>query len=608
MAESRPEQMDSMLKEAFGYSSFRPLQREIVHDVLSGRDVLAVLPTGGGKSLCFQLPPILTGRTALVISPLIALMKDQVDQLHAHGIAATFVNSTLQRSEIARRLQAVEEGKYRLLYIAPERLAIASFKEQLQRLALSLIAVDEAHCISEWGHDFRPEYRELSLFRSIFPATPILALTATATARVRDDIVAQLCLDAPSQYLASFNRPNLRYRIERKQDEDAQLLDVVKARPDESGIIYCHARATTESLAEFLQSQGVEALPYHAGLAPELRAAHQERFIRDEVPVICATIAFGMGINKPNVRYVVHYDLPKHIEGYYQETGRAGRDGLPAECVLFYGPKDAQKLRHFIRSMPEDDTKQHALRQLRAMIEYAETDLCFRRYLLGYFGERTVTETCGNCGNCLGEQEKEDITRQVQMLLSCALRVKAASGIDFGLTHLGRVLRGEAHDAVIKRGHEALSVFGVGKEYKLKAWVALGRELIARELLEEGPPPYHTVSVAPRGRELLSKREPVFIMKRKPPEARRPRHVAGDDPVAMDLFESLRSLRRSLARERGVPPYIIFGDASLHEMARVRPVSLQEFRQISGVGAIKLADFGPAFIETISRFCAGQRA
>src|SRR3954468_9606981 len=421
------------LKQHFGYDEFRPLQEQIVHDALAGRDVFALMPTGGGKSLCFQLPALLRDGVTIVVSPLIALMKDQVDALRTSGIAATFLNSTLDRHEAAERFRGLDRNQFRLLYVAPERLMMENFLESALNWNLAQIAIDEAHCISEWGHDFRPEYRKLKKLRTHFPDVPIMALTATATERVRDDIIRQLKLRQPQCYVASFNRPNLTYRVVAKSSAYQQVLDFIRARPNESGIVYCASRKSTDALAEKLTKDGIKALSYHAGMESRERARNQEAFLRDDTRVITATIAFGMGINKPNVRFVIHHDLPKNIEGYYQETGRAGRDGLPSECVLLFSVGDVVKQRRFIEEKGEPEQR-IAHEQLRTMVGYAETRECRRATLLRYFGENLSAE-CNGCDNCLEPQETFDGTIVAQKFLSCVHRIQHKSGFPFGLNH-----------------------------------------------------------------------------------------------------------------------------------------------------------------------------
>ena len=424
------------LKQYFGFASFRPLQEEIIKDSLAGRDVFALLPTGGGKSLCYQLPALLRPGLTVVVSPLIALMKDQVQALETCGVPATFLNSTLDREESRTRLHGLHQGRYRLLYVAPERLMLSGVLSDLKRWKVGLVAIDESHCISEWGHDFRPEYRKLSGLRDHFPEVPVMALTATATPRVRTDIVHHLRLKEPAVYQASFNRPNLTYRVFPKDDPEEQVLRFLKQHKGESGIIYCQSRKTTEGVAEGLRIQNVKAAPYHAGLSGQERSRNQDLFLQEEVRVICATIAFGMGINKSNVRFVVHYDLPKNVEGYYQETGRAGRDGLMSECLLLFSLGDAVKQSRFIEEKTDPQERQIAKEQLRQMIHYAESAGCRRKALLHYFGEAYDEENCGTCDNCLSPRATYDGTTAAQKFLSCVYRIRQKSGFGVGMKHV----------------------------------------------------------------------------------------------------------------------------------------------------------------------------
>jgi ATP-dependent DNA helicase RecQ len=588
------------LKKYFGYDAFRPLQQEIIDDALAGRDVFALLPTGGGKSLCFQLPALLRDGVTIVVSPLIALMKDQVDALRTSGIAATFLNSTLAGSESRERLRGLHRNQFRLLYVAPERLMMENFLERALNWNIALIAIDEAHCISEWGHDFRPEYRELKKLRTLFPDVPIMALTATATKRVRDDIIKQLKLREPRCYVASFNRPNLTFRVVAKSSAYQQVLDFIRVRPNESGIVYCASRKSTDALSEKLTRDGIKALPYHAGMEPRERTRNQEAFLRDDARVIVATIAFGMGINKPNVRFVIHHDLPKNIEGYYQETGRAGRDGLPSECVLLFSVGDVVKQRRFIEEKSESEQR-IAHEQLRTMIAYAETRHCRRATLLRYFAENFSQSSCNGCDNCLEPRETFDGTIPAQKFLSCVHRVQARQGFGFGLNHIVEVLIGGTNDAIKKRGHDQLSTFGIGADLKREQWQRIGRELLRLGLLEAAPGKFATLSVTDSGMMALRKRTPITLT--KPIEvpakkARIPR--AGEIECDEDLFERLRALRRKIADERDVPAYIIFSDATLREMARACPQSKSEFAQIAGVGQQKLKEFAEPFLAEIS--------
>src|SRR6266404_6947805 len=429
-----------LLKQFFGFSSFRPLQEEIIRDALAGRDVLALLPTGGGKSLCFQLPALARAGLTVVVSPLISLMKDQVDALQASGVPATFLNSSLKPDESRARLRRLHSGEYRLLYVAPERMMLSGFLNDLRSWNVNLLAIDEAHCISEWGHDFRPEYRRLAELRQQFPEAPLMALTATATERVRLDIVKQLHLHEPRRYVASFNRPNLTYRVQPKSKAYEQVLYFLNSRANECGIVYCQSRKSAENVAMRLSDDGVMAKPYHAGLDAKERSINQELFLRDEVRVICATIAFGMGINKPNVRFVVHHDLPKNVEGYYQETGRAGRDGLPSECLLLFSAGDAVKYSRFIDEKPEPKEREIARQQLEQMVHYAELSTCRRAALLEYFGEKVAAENCDGCDNCLSPRAIFDGTIAAQKLLSCVYRIREKSRFGVGLNYVVQVL------------------------------------------------------------------------------------------------------------------------------------------------------------------------
>ena len=596
------EPLEGTLRRVFGYHAFRPLQREIIQDSLAGRDVFALLPTGGGKSLCFQLPALRRPGLTVVISPLIALMKDQVDALRANGVGAACLNSSLDDAARREAWRRLHRGEIRLLYVAPERLFAGTMLEELARWQLGAVAVDEAHCISEWGHDFRPEYRQLSQLRERFPTVPFLALTATATQRVREDIVRQLHLRDPATYVASFNRPNLTYRIEAKGQTADRIARLARARKGEAGIVYCASRNATEALAERLVKEGVKALPYHAGLTPETRAANQERFLRDEVQVMCATIAFGMGINKPNVRFVLHHDLPKNIEGYYQETGRAGRDGLPSECILYFSPGDVAKQIAFIDEKTDENERAVASAQLRQMVHYAESAGCRRVSLLGYFGETFPPGGCGACDNCLSPREDYDGTVHAQKFLSCAYRVRQKSGFDVGLNHLVAILTGSEAEGVLRWQHHTLSTFGIGKEMGRNEWGAIGRELVRLGLLQQAPGQMPTVSLTAEGLAALRERRTVRLTKpRETPNASVPRSSTPSGSIACDevLFEKLRRLRKRLADEQGVPPYIVFGDVSLRHMARDYPTTERDLLAVPGVGETKLRVYGDEFLGEI---------
>jgi ATP-dependent DNA helicase RecQ len=589
------------LKVHFGYESFRPLQQEIIGDAMAGKDVFVLLPTGGGKSLCYQLPALMRPGLTLVVSPLISLMKDQVDSLRANGAAAAFLNSSLSPEASRECLRGLGEGAYRLLYVAPERLMMPSFLDRAREWDISLVAVDEAHCISEWGHDFRPEYRQLRELRDRFPNAAIMALTATATDRVRKDIVEQLRLRSPKAYVASFNRPNLTYRVLPKERPYDQLLEFLRGRPKDSGIVYCQSRKTTEAVAGRLNADGICARPYHAGLDKGERDAHQEQFVRDETRVICATIAFGMGIDKPNVRFVVHHDLPKNLEGYYQETGRAGRDGLPSECLLLFSAGDAAKQRRFIDEKPDERERQIAGRQLAQMVSFAEGGGCRREALLRYFGEAWPDGACGACDNCLAPRETFDGTLTAQKLLSCVFRTREKSGFGFGLGHVVDVLTGARTERIQKWGHEQISAYGIGTEMTRPQWQALGRELIRTGYLRQVPEKFNTIELTERGRAALKRREPITLTRPSTaPERRRAR--AGEIHCDEALFEQLRALRRRIAAERDVPAYVIFSDVALREMARRYPTQRDAFARVPGVGKQKLRDFGDPFIAQIAEF------
>ncbi|MGA9778495.1 MAG: RecQ family ATP-dependent DNA helicase [Limisphaerales bacterium] len=629
----RRDQLFAPLKQFFGFSSFRPLQEEIIRDSLAGRDVFAVLPTGGGKSLCFQLPALVQPGLTVVVSPLIALMKDQVDALQAAGVAATFLNSSLAAGESRPRLRGLHNGEFRLLYVAPERLMLSGFLEDLKKWNVSLFAIDEAHCISEWGHDFRPEYRQLSALRGLFPAVPMMALTATATERVRGDIIRQLHLKDPAGYIASFNRPNLTYRVAAKSGAYEQILSFMQARPKESGIVYVQARKTADTLAARLSADGVKALPYHAGMTVGDRTKNQEAFLRDEARVICATIAFGMGINKPNVRFVIHYDLPKNIEGYYQETGRAGRDGLPAECLLLFSPGDRVKQMRFIDEKPNPQEREIARAQLEQMIHYAEIATCRREFLLGYFGEKfnasdiqpetgrarhsvradsplssdgahgvtcpTEPVNCAGCDNCLAPRATWDGTLAAQKFLSCVYRIREKSGFGVGIQHVVEVLCGAETEKVRKFGHHTLSTYDIGSEHTRAEWGAIGRELVRLGLLFQNPEKFNIVELTDAGRAALKSRQKITLTRPVAP-TEPAKHRAGEIACDEVLFDKLRALRKQLADERAVPPYIIFSDVSLRQMARFYPAGERDFSRISGVGERKLREFGGLFLREIA--------
>lgn len=605
-------ELQTLLKQVFGYSQFRPLQREIMESSLGGRDTVAILPTGAGKSLCYQLPSLLRDGLTVVVSPLIALMKDQVDQLHAAGVPATFLNSSLDGQTFQSRIQATGQGQFKLLYVAPERLMMPDFLEHLKRWPVRALVVDEAHCISEWGHDFRPEYRNLSQLRGILPQVPWLALTATATPHVQADIATQLKLAQPAVFLSSFNRPNLNYRVIPKEKSATQVWQCAAARPEESGIVYCQSRKSAESMAEMLINAGLPAVAYHAGMDADERTENQEAFIRDRARIVCATVAFGMGINKPNVRYVIHADLPKNIEGYYQQTGRAGRDGLPADCIMLYSRGDIVKQKRFLEEITDPQAQRVAHQQLEQMAAYAEECSCRRASLLRYFGEQWPHENCGNCDNCLEPMEASDVTLEAQKLLSCVFRISQKSRFAVGWLHIADVLAGANTERIRKWDHASLSTYGIGKEKPRKDWVDLGRRLTGLGLTEASPDQFQTITLTEKGLATLRQRTPVTLAIRKfstEPEAT----GQGSGPVARmaksgdiqcdeGLFNHLRQLRKTLADQRNVPAYVVFSDVTLRHIARSYPTSHTEFLATPGVGERKLAEHGDVFIAAVHQW------
>lgn len=598
--------MRDLLKQRFGYDEFRPHQEEVIRAVLAGQDTLAVMPTGGGKSLCYQIPALIMDGVALVVSPLIALMKDQVDALRANGIAAAFINSTIEPREIWRIQQAALRGDIAILYAAPERLALAAFQEFLSALRVSLVAVDEAHCISEWGHDFRPDYRELSALRRSLPQVPFIALTATATAQVRADIIAQLGLHNPAQFVAGFNRANLYYEVRPKRDSVDAIAGLLRKHPGESAIIYCFSRKETEEIAERLRDEGFSALPYHAGLADDARRRAQERFIRDEVPIITATIAFGMGIDKPDVRLVVHQTLPKSIEGYYQETGRAGRDGLPSDCVLLYSYGDKVKQDFFIDRVEDEAERLAARQKLAKVIDYCQLTACRRRYLLDYFGDASAAPECDGCDNCLADMEEFDATQIAKKIITAVIR----TGQRFGIGYVANVLRGSKDKRVLGNGHHELGVYGIAEDYSASEIRDIAALLTERDLLYKNSAEYATLGATPAGWEFARGEDALTLSRPRREEAAAPaaprRAGVRDAPPDFDadLFGELRALRARIAAERGMPPYIVFGDVTLQQMAHYIPQSRESLSGIHGVGAMKLEQYGDDFLDEIRAYAA----
>jgi len=601
------EKIEHALKQYFGHESFRAGQREIIKYALEGCDAFVLMPTGGGKSLVYQLPALLMPGLTVVISPLISLMQDQVDRLRANGIAATFVNSSLSNDERYERERAALNGRLKLLYVAPERLVngnFLSFLDQVDRnVGLSLLAVDEAHCVSEWGHDFRPEYRQLGQLRTRYPHVPMMALTATATERVRQDILEQLRLRDPHIHIASFNRPNLYYEVRQKNKASfGELVQLLREQPDAPVIIYCQSRKSVDELSEALRHNGIRALSYHAGMTNEQRREHQSRFIRDDVSVLVATIAFGMGIGKPDVRAVIHYDLPRNLEGFYQESGRAGRDGQPAQCIIFFNHGDRAKVEFMIAQKPDEQEQRIARQQLQQVVAYGESSACRRRVLLGYFGEILRGENCGNCDNCQRPSTTEDRTSDVLKFLFGV----AKTGQRFGFRQIIDVLRGANTQKIRDYHHDQLPIYGMGKELSADEWQRIGRALLHQGLLTETTDGYPVLRLNELSLEVLRKERTVEIA--APIKPVQKRQVKSDGTLALkpeeeELFQCLRALRKQIADELGVPPYVVFPDMSLRHMAQQRPQSRSQFAQIPGVGSNKLAAYFTPFTDEIRDYC-----
>ena len=585
------------LADIFGYGEFRPHQQDIVETLIAGQSAFVLMPTGGGKSLCYQIPALHRDGVAIVVSPLISLMKDQVDALRENGVSAAYYNSSLGAAEARQTLARLHAGELDLLYVAPERLLSEDFLERLRAIELSLFAIDEAHCVSQWGHDFRPEYVQLGQLRTLFPQVPLIALTATADPQTRDDILHRLGLAQARQFAAGFDRPNIRYTVLDKHKPFDQLSAFLKTQGDNSGIVYALSRKRTEEVAGKLQDAGIAARPYHAGLPDAERARVQEAFLRDDLQVVVATVAFGMGIDKPNVRFVVHYDLPKNIESYYQETGRAGRDGLPAEALLLFGYGDISVAKGLIDKSGNEEQKRIENHKLSAMVAYAEPLTCRRRALLGYFGQQLAAD-CGNCDICLNPPERYDATQDARKFLSCVYRV----GQRFGMGHVIDVLRGSKNERIQSLGHDRLSTYGIGAANGQDHWSSLGRQLIHLGYLQQDLANYSVLKLTEASRPLLKGETPLSLPRARPkPKApsRAPRRRALETDYDQQLFDALRLLRKELADEAKVPPYVIFGDATLIQMAAARPRTDEELLRIGGVGQRKLEKYGRAFLELI---------
>ena len=586
-----------ILQQTFGYATFRAPQEEIMEIVIAGKDALVLMPTGGGKSLCYQIPALARPGCGIVISPLIALMQDQVNAMRELGVRASYLNSTQDSHTAFEVERALLEGELDLLYIAPERLTQKRMLDLLARSNIALFAIDEAHCVSQWGHDFRADYLQLSLLHEQFPNVPRIALTATADEQTRNEIVARLRLEQAAQFVVGFDRPNIRYRIGLKQNARQQLLQFLKTEhPDHAGIVYCLSRKKTEETASWLTTQGFTALPYHAGLSAELRAAHQARFLREDTVIMVATIAFGMGIDKPDVRFVAHLDLPKTIEAYYQETGRAGRDGEPADAWMIYGLQDVIKLRQMMQgSQGNEQHKRIEQHRLNAMLGLCEITSCRRQTLLQYFGE-TYPEPCGNCDSCLEPAQTWEATEACRMALSAVAR----TGERFGVNHLIDVLKGKETDKIWQFDHHHLPTFGVGDALDNNQWRSVFRQLVGRGLLSVDLEGYGALKLQEKCRPLLKGEVTIALRKdQKQKVAKRQTKTALPDDINVSLWEALRDCRRELAEEQGVPPYVIFHDSTLVEMCSMVPKTLTDFAELSGVGERKLHKYGEQFLAAI---------
>jgi len=606
MTGKRPYTPKVILKNVFGYDTFRPLQADVIDNIINKQDTLVIMPTGGGKSLCYQIPAIVFDGLTVVISPLISLMKDQVEQLTELGVDAIYLNSSLPPQAYTHNLNLVRQGKIKLLYLAPETLLKPDILNTLSTIRVDALAIDEAHCISAWGHDFRPEYRQIESVRSKFPHAVCVALTATATPQVRRDIIKNLNLKTSNEFIDSFNRSNLFLNIDDKKDPVEQTIAHISRFPDQSGIIYCFSRRQVEDLYAILNIKGYSAKPYHAGLTDGERKKHQEMFIKDDVRIMIATIAFGMGINKPDVRYVIHYDLPKNIEGYYQEIGRAGRDGLRAECLLLFSYADTQKIRYFINQKSGLE-KQAAGIHLTALLRFAETEQCRRIPLLNYFGESYSNEDCGMCDNCLAEKKPQmDITIPAQKFLSCVKR----TGEIFGANHVIDVLRGSESKKIFKFDHQMLSTYGIGKDLSKKQWFSLSRQMLNKDLITQDMD-HGSLKLTQKAWDVFKGDLPVYGRIEEDTIATGPLKRPGlSDPAApeydQELYELLRKKRKELADNANVPPYVIFPDKTFIEMAYYYPQSLFSLAFIHGVGEKKLKKYGQTFLDIIRAYCESQ--
>lgn len=592
-------QASHVLKSVFGFDQFRESQQAIIANVLNQQNTLAIMPTGGGKSLCYQIPGIVFEGLTVVISPLISLMQDQVRQLNELAVPTCMLNSSLSKDDYQDNVNAIEQQKVKLLFLAPETVLQNSILGLLGRVNVACIAIDEAHCISEWGHDFRPEYRQLNQLLERFPSAVCIALTATATPRVREDIKRQLHIAQSSEYIASFDRPNLYIEVLPKDNPYQQAKTFIEQHPEQSGIIYCQSRSGVDDLTAKLQHDGYSALAYHAGLNNVKRSDYQERFIRDDVQIIVATIAFGMGINKPDVRYVLHYDLPKNIEGYYQQIGRAGRDGLDADCLLLFGYGDTGKVRFFIEQMSNEQEKRLANMHLNQMLALAETEECRRLPLLQYFGEKELPEKCHKCDNCTNQpKDKSDLTVSAQKFLSCVYR----TGERFGASHIIDVLRGSNAEKVLQNQHNMLSTYNIGNEFTKKQWMTLSRQMIQKGLLRQDEQ-FGGLKLTQQAGEILKGNAPFFALLQQPVGQSHSSGKTFSKPGDAGLMQILKAQRKQLADAANLPPYAVFADRTLNEMAYFLPQNAQNLLRIHGVGQGKLDKYGEHFLALIADYC-----
>lgn len=603
-------QIKEALKIHFGYEEFKTGQEELIEGILGGKDVLGIMPTGGGKSLCYQLPAVVLDGLTIVISPLISLMKDQVDSLNEIGIPATFINSSVDNDELSERIQDVRLGKYKILYVAPERLGSNMFLNLVRSVELSLVAIDEAHCISQWGHDFRPSYVDIPRFISSLENRPVVAaFTATATKEVVEEIKILLELKNPIEVITGFDRPNLTYTVVKPSDKFTYLTDYIDSLPEEySGVIYCSTRKVVDSVSSKLKNRNLSAVGYHGGMTAEDRQVNQEDFIKDKIKIIVATNAFGMGIDKPDVRYVVHYNMPKNMESYYQEAGRAGRDGEPSECILMYSPSDIVKQKFIIQSeMISPEREKLMYENLQYLIDFCHTNNCLRNEILRYFGEDVTDRNCGSCGNCLDESEMIDITIEAQKILSCVYRAKER----YGGTTIIQTLRGSKNKNVLTYGLDKLSTYGIMKEYSESGLREIMMTLVSKEYLYITADRYPVLKLTEKSADILKGKETIFhkkdLVHKKNRVSKPSTSSSGVEDYNEELFEILRGVRASISKEKGVPPFIIFHDATLREMSAYYPSNKEEMLELKGIGLKKYENYGELFLDKIKDYCEKKK-